>query len=94
MALQQLRLLLTAAILCRLVGADSPPKHGEYSQACLGSQCSCSREAATLTRADWSPSAVLFVLIDDLGYADVGYHSNDVSTPNIDYLVKDLKQIY
>ena len=37
------------------------------------------------------PPHILFILVDDLGYADVGYHSNDVSTPNIDYLVKDLK---
>ena len=38
------------------------------------------------------PPHILFILVDDLGYADVGYHSNDVSTPNIDYLVEDLKK--
>ena len=32
---------------------------------------------------------ILFILVDDLGFADLGYKSTNVSTPNIDYLVTD-----
>ena len=46
--------------------------------------------AAAAAAAAARPKHVLFFLIDDLGYADVGYHSNAVggavSTPTIDAL--------
>lgn len=32
---------------------------------------------------------ILFILVDDLGFEDLGYKSTNVSTPNIDYLVPD-----
>lgn len=31
---------------------------------------------------------VLFILVDDLGWGDVGYHGSDINTPNIDRLVE------
>ena len=32
---------------------------------------------------------ILFILADDLGWGDVGYHSSEIRTPNIDRLVED-----
>lgn len=40
---------------------------------------------------------ILFILPDDLGWADVGYHGSDIKTPNIDKLAKAgkiMKQYY
>lgn len=40
---------------------------------------------------------ILYILVDDLGYADVGFHGSDVLTPNIDKLAEGgmrLKQFY
>ena len=36
---------------------------------------------------------ILFILVDDLGFADLGYKSTNVSTPNIDYLVSDSESL-
>lgn len=47
-----------------------------------------------------SPAAkpnIVFLLIDDLGWKDVGYHGSDISTPNIDKLADEgtrLEQFY
>ena len=40
---------------------------------------------------------ILFILADDLGYHDVGYHGSEVLTPTIDKLARDgvkLEQYY
>lgn len=34
---------------------------------------------------------ILFILPDDLGWADVGYHGSDIKTPNIDQLARSGK---
>ena len=31
---------------------------------------------------------ILFLLLDDLGYTDVGFNGGDIKTPNIDKLAK------
>ena len=31
---------------------------------------------------------IVIILVDDLGWNDVGYHNENVSTPNIDRLAK------
>ena len=40
---------------------------------------------------------ILFILVDDLGWKDVGYHGSDIKTPNIDTLAQTgvrLEQFY
>lgn len=45
--------------------------------------------AARTRRVVWAPN-ILFIMADDLGYADVGcYGRNDVATPYVDSLAKD-----
>ena len=38
---------------------------------------------------DSKPPNILFILADDLGWYDVGYHNPKIQTPNIDKLAKD-----
>ncbi len=47
--------------------------------------------------ADQKPPNVLIILIDDMGYRDVGYHGSEIRTPTIDRLAADgveLTQFY
>lgn len=53
----------------------------------------CSLVAVCLTvaeayRAD-KPPHILFILADDLGWSDVGFHGSKIQTPNIDKLASD-----
>ncbi len=32
---------------------------------------------------------IIFVLADDMGWNDIGYHSNQIQTPNLDTLASD-----
>ena len=38
------------------------------------------------TRCESKPPHVIFILADDYGYNDVGYHGSEIKTPNIDKL--------
>ena len=45
---------------------------------------------ATRTFADDAPQPnIIFILADDLGWADIGYHDSDVRTPHLDRLAGD-----
>ena len=39
--------------------------------------------------ADAQPPNFLFILADDLGWADVAFHNGNVPTPNLDRLAKE-----
>ena len=36
-----------------------------------------------------SPPHILFVVVDDLGWSDVGFHGSKIQTPNIDRLASE-----
>ena len=40
-------------------------------------------------RAEEAKPNVIFIMADDLGNADVGYHGSDIKTPNIDKLANE-----
>ena len=46
---------------------------------------------------DASPPNIVFILADDYGYNDIGYHNPDILTPNMDTLASEgviLEQSY
>lgn len=44
--------------------------------------------AMPLRAADTQPN-ILYVVADDLGWADVGFHGSKIKTPNIDRLCRE-----
>lgn len=43
----------------------------------------------TLTEATGTKPHFLFLLVDDLGWSDVGFHGSKIHTPNVDKLANE-----
>lgn len=44
------------------------------------------KEAKNGRVSNTTPPHIVFILADDLGFYDIGYHQSDVKTPNLDKL--------
>ena len=55
--------------------------------SCL-SACGLSGERSTSINKQTKRPNIVFIIADDLGWADVGYHGSEIQTPNIDGLAK------
>ena len=47
---------------------------------------------AAVSGASSDKPNIIFVIADDLGWADIGYHNTEVLTPNLDKLAKQLRK--
>src|SRR5260370_32249896 len=73
---------------------SSPGLGAPTSPACCARICSCSGTSTKIEampdRSTEPPPNILFILADDLGYADLSYYGRrDFATPNIDRLAAD-----
>src|SRR5688572_27264324 len=50
---------------------------------------SCASFSPSATAAPASPPNVLIILMDDMGYSDIGCYGSEIATPNLDRLAKD-----
>jgi arylsulfatase A-like enzyme len=50
--------------------------------------CSTSGQISDATGADGQKPNIIFIMVDDMGWGDVGYHGSEIATPNIDKLAK------
>ena len=76
--IQKLKLLSLACLACMIWCAQVPNAFALEAK----------RPAALATSGASRPN-ILFIMVDDLGNADLGYRGSDIKTPNIDKLARE-----
>lgn len=56
---------------------------------CSGEQESMDDSVSTEAKERQRPPHLIFIMVDDQGYGDIGYHGSDIHTPVLDQLAAE-----
>ena len=74
--------------LCELIGFIYP-NNGHQLISQMERACGIIMTLALLGQTESKQPNILFLLADDYGYNDIGYHGSEIKTPNLDDLAAE-----